>query len=230
MYSTLLRTRELRKVYRFRDREIEVLRGIDFELKEGAFVSIMGPSGVGKSTFLHLIGLLDTPTGGTVEVMGREAPEEEEERAKIRNLVIGFVFQHHYLLPEFSALENVAIPCLIGGMEEEEALSRAKRMLELVGLGNRIEHRPSELSGGELQRVAIARALVKEPKVVIADEPTGNLDKDTGRSIAQLMVEINREKGTAFVVATHDEELASVAEEIYLLRDGRLRLREVRDA
>ncbi len=218
----LLRVKGLRKSYRVDNVEVEVLKGIDFGLSEGDFVSIMGPSGVGKSTFLHIIGLLDTPTEGEVLFEERPVPSAEDERAVIRNEMIGFVFQYHYLLPEFSAIENVAIPCLVGGMEEEEAFERAREMLEAMGLGNRLDHRPGELSGGEQQRVALARALVKEPKLVIADEPTGNLDKKTGSVIAGIMREINRERNIAFIIATHDEELAKQTDRVYMMKDGLL--------
>lgn len=211
---------DVKKSYRVKDGKLEVLKGVTFSVEEGDFVFIMGPSGVGKSTLLHILGLLDLPTEGTVKVEGRRVPEDERIRAVLRNRLIGFVFQFHYLLPEFTALENVAIPCLVGGMPEDEAFDRAYDVLSKVGLADRVSHRPSELSGGEQQRVALARALVKEPKVVIADEPTGNLDKRTGAGIAELMAQVNAEKKVAFVVATHDEELASIGGKIYFMRDG----------
>ncbi len=224
----LVKGRGIRKVYNARGKRVEVLKGIDFEMEEGDFVSIMGPSGVGKSTFLHIVGLIDLPTEGELFFGGGAVPKDEQERAVMRNQYIGFMFQYHYLLPEFTALENVALPCLIGGLDEEEAFKRAAQILELMGLGHRLDHRPGELSGGEQQRVALARALVKEPKLVIADEPTGNLDKKTGMEVAGLMKKMNREKGIAFLIATHDDELAALTDRIYLMKDGLLYEREGR--
>ncbi|BAT71232.1 lipoprotein-releasing system ATP-binding protein [Thermosulfidibacter takaii ABI70S6] len=218
----LVRGIGLTKVYETRGKKVEVLKGIDFELNGGELVSIVGPSGVGKSTFLHIIGLIDVATSGELYFMEQKVTENEEIRAGLRNQYIGFMFQYHYLLPEFTALENVAMPCMIGGMEEEEAFERAKAILEGLGLGQRLDHRPGELSGGEQQRVALARALVKDPKLVIADEPTGNLDKQTGMGVAQLIKELNKERGVAFIIATHDEELASIADKVYLMKDGYL--------
>lgn len=210
------------KSYKRDNQLIEVLKGIDMEIHERDFVSIMGPSGVGKSTLLHILGLLDVPSEGELIFRNRQAPTDEEERAKLRNEHIGFVFQQHYLLPEFTALENTAIPCLIGNMPEEKAYERAKACLEMVGLSHRIHHRPGELSGGEQQRVALARAIVKDPDILIADEPTGNLDKETGLKIAALLKELNEERGLAVVIATHDEEIANLANKRYRMRDGKL--------
>ncbi len=218
----LLKAISIRKSYFLRGKEIEVLKGVDLSIAEGEFVGVMGPSGVGKSTLLHILGLIDVPTSGELFFEGERVDEDEERRAELRNSRIGFVFQYHYLLPEFTALENVAVPCIIGGMDWEEAYGRAEDVLERVGLGHRLDHRPGELSGGEQQRVALARALVKGPRLVIADEPTGNLDKRTGMEIARLMLDLNRVEGTAFVVATHDEELASLADRVYVMRDGTL--------
>ncbi len=218
----LLKAISIRKSYFLRGKEIEVLKGVDLSIAEGEFVGVMGPSGVGKSTLLHILGLIDVPTSGELFFEGERVDEDEERRAELRNSRIGFVFQYHYLLPEFTALENVAVPCIIGGMDWEEAYERAEAVLERVGLGHRLDHRPGELSGGEQQRVALARALVKGPRLVIADEPTGNLDKRTGMEIARLMLDLNRVEGTAFVVATHDEELASLADRVYVMRDGTL--------
>ncbi len=219
----LLKGIGIRKVYESDGKKVEVLKGIDFEMDEGEFVSIVGPSGVGKSTFLHIMGLLDVPTNGEVFVYDKPVPFGEDRRANLRNSYIGFVFQHHFLLNEFSALENVAIPCLIAGEPAESAFAKAEEILGLVGLSHRLSHRPSELSGGEQQRVALARALVKSPKIVIADEPTGNLDRERGREIARIMLEVNRDKGIAFLVATHDLELAEMAQKIYVMEDGLLR-------
>ncbi len=220
----ILKGISITKSYKRDGQIIEVLKGIDIEIYKGDFISIMGPSGVGKSTLLHILGLLDTPSQGKLLFKDGEAPQEEEKRAKLRNDYIGFVFQQHYLLPEFTALENVAIPCLIGGATEKEAYEKARECLEMVGLSHRMDHRPGELSGGEQQRVALARALAKDPDLLIADEPTGNLDKETGSKIAYLLEELNKKRGIAIVIATHDEEIAHLAHKQYRMRDGRLYL------
>ncbi len=220
----IIKAEGLIKYYKRDSQTIEVLKGINLEVNEEDFISIMGPSGVGKSTLLHILGLLDPPSEGRLYFMNSEIPKDEKERAKLRNNYIGFVFQQHYLLPEFNALENVIIPCLIGGMKEKEAIEKAVKALELVGLKERMLHRPGELSGGEQQRVALARAIVKEPKVLIADEPTGNLDKETGKKIAELLLQLNKDKSMAIVIATHDREMAEIAKRLYRMRDGKLQL------
>ena len=205
----LLEGRELHKSYWLGEKEIHVLRGASFSLEGGEMASLVGPSGVGKSTFLHVIGTLDPPTGGEVLFDGRDAfAMTEEELAAFRNHSIGFVFQFHYLLPEFTALQNASMPGMINRLSREQAEAQAREMLEIVGLGHRLDHKPGELSGGEQQRVALARALVLKPRLLLADEPTGNLDEATGEGIHQLLVELNQRLGIAAIVVTHNPRLA----------------------
>jgi lipoprotein-releasing system ATP-binding protein len=199
------------------------LQGIDWELAPGRMAAIVGASGVGKSTFLHVLGGLDRPSSGEV-FWGARSPYEmgEEERARYRNRTVGFVFQFHHLLTEFTAEENVALPLIIGGKSHAEALAAARDVLGSVGLKGRIHHRPGELSGGEQQRAAVARALVTGAKVLIADEPSGNLDRQTAEQLHDLMGTIKIERGCAVVVATHNTDLAERADEVYTMRDGTL--------
>ena len=205
----LLEGRGLHKSYWLGEKEIHVLRGASFALGAGEMASLVGPSGVGKSTFLHVVGTLDPPTAGTVLFDGQDAFEMgEEPLARFRNRNVGFVFQFHYLLPEFTALQNAAMPGLISRLPREEAEQVARETLELVGLGHRLDHRPGELSGGEQQRVALARALVLKPRLLLADEPTGNLDEATGEGIHQLLLDLNRRLGIAAIVVTHNPRLA----------------------
>ena len=207
--SALIEAREVHKSYWLGEKEIHVLRGASFALNAGEMASLVGPSGVGKSTFLHVIGTLDPPTAGTVLFDGEDAfSMGEEQLAGFRNTSIGFVFQFHYLLPEFTALQNVSMPGLIHRMTRDKAESQAQEMLEIVGLGHRLDHKPGELSGGEQQRVALARALVLKPRLLLADEPTGNLDETTGEGIHQLLVELNQRLGIAAIVVTHNPRLA----------------------
>ena len=207
--APLVEAREVHKSYWLGEKEIHVLRGASFALRAGEMASLVGPSGVGKSTFLHVVGTLDPPTAGQVLYDGQDAFEMgEEPLARFRNRNIGFVFQFHYLLPEFTALDNAAMPALISRFPREEAARVAREMLELVGLGHRLDHRPGELSGGEQQRVALARALVLKPRLLLADEPTGNLDEATGEGIYQLLFDLNRRLGIAAIVVTHNPRLA----------------------
>ena len=207
--AALVEARGVHKSYWLGEREIHVLRGASFSLAAGEMASLVGPSGVGKSTFLHVIGTLDPPTAGEVLFDGRDAVGmSEEELASFRNQSIGFVFQFHYLLPEFSALQNTAMPGLIHRLSPKQAEAQAKEMLEIVGLGHRLDHKPGELSGGEQQRVALARALVLKPRLLLADEPTGNLDEATGEGIHQLLLELNQRLGIAAIVVTHNPRLA----------------------
>ncbi|HUB08682.1 MAG TPA: ABC transporter ATP-binding protein [Myxococcales bacterium] len=209
MSDPLIRIRGLQKSYTLNGKRIEVLRGVDLDIAQGEMVALVGASGVGKSTFLHVLGTLDLPSAGEVRIAGEDVfARSEAALADFRNRTIGFVFQSHYLLPEFSALTNAAMPALIQRLPEADAQARAKRMLEAVGLGERLDHKPGELSGGEQQRVALARALVLEPRLLLADEPTGNLDPQTGEGIHELLFEMNRKLGITAVVVTHNETLA----------------------
>ncbi|UAB71548.1 lipoprotein-releasing ABC transporter ATP-binding protein LolD [Vibrio sp. SCSIO 43132] len=221
--SDLLLCDSVCKTYREGNFETEVLKGVSFSLKAGELVSIVGSSGSGKSTLLHVLGALDEPTQGKVSFQSKElATLNSSQQAKLRNQEIGFVYQFHHLLADFTALENVAMPLMIGGQSPAKAKSAAKTLLAKVGLEHRLEHRPAELSGGERQRVAIARALVNEPSLVLADEPTGNLDHTSALAIYDLMRELNKESGTAFLVVTHDNELADKMDRKLHMQDGLL--------
>ncbi len=205
----LVEIRNVFKSYYLHGKRIDVLRGVTLDIQSGELLSLIGASGAGKSTFLHVLGTLDAPAAGQIFFNGRDVlAMNDAELAEFRNRSIGFVFQSHYLLPEFSALENVAMPALIQRQDKTASLKYARELLERVGLGSRVEHRPGELSGGEAQRVALARALVLKPTLLLADEPTGNLDPSTGEGIHQLLREVNRELGITAVVVTHNEQLA----------------------
>ena len=219
--TLLLSCQGLTKIYREGKLETPVLRGVDLTLAVGEMLAVVGSSGSGKSTLLHLLGALDTPTEGSVNFSGQNIHAwSNRQQAAFRNRELGFVYQFHHLLGEFSALENAAMPLLIAGLPVKQASAKAAAMLERVGLGHRLDHKPSELSGGERQRVAIARALVNEPKLVLADEPTGNLDHNSADSIYSLMCELNAMLGTAFVVVTHDRALAAKLHRRISLVDG----------
>jgi lipoprotein-releasing system ATP-binding protein len=222
--TAILEAHGLRKVYRGGDgNPIEVLSGIDLRVDRGEFVAIVGASGSGKSTLLHLLGALDAPSGGSVRLAGQSYDAESAEGlAQVRNRKLGFVFQFHHLLREFTALENVMMPLLIAGEEDARARSRAEELLAAVGLAGRMSHRPSQLSGGEQQRAAVARALVADPLVVLADEPSGNLDTANSERLHELFAHLSREFETALVVVTHNRSLAGRADRVLSLEGGRL--------
>ena len=221
----LIEAKDLTKKYEIEKTTIDVLRGVSLSIRAGESVSIIGASGAGKSTLLHLLGALDAFTSGSVHLHGQNLAQlSAAQQGDLRNQHLGFVYQFHHLLPEFSALDNVAMPLRIRRLPYEECTRRAEQMLAQVGLAGRVQHRPAELSGGERQRVAIARALVTQPACVLADEPTGNLDRATAESVFQLMLQLAREQGTAFVMVTHDEQLAARCDRVLRLVAGRLDL------
>ncbi|MBN1655263.1 MAG: ABC transporter ATP-binding protein [Deltaproteobacteria bacterium] len=221
MSSHLVVVDNLEKIFTHEGRTVPVLKGINLTIDRGEMLSVVGPSGVGKSTLLHIIGTLDSPTKGRVIYEDQDITAYSSAKvADFRNRSLGFVFQFHHLLPEFTAIENVMMPGLIRGERRSTLIERAKSLLEEVGLSERLTHRPGELSGGEQQRVALARALIMEPKLVLADEPTGNLDTNTGRAMHELLFRLNQQRGTTFMVVTHSPELAERMPRIVQMRDG----------
>ncbi len=223
MGEPVLRLQGIERRFRTGDRVVAVLRGVDLAVRAGEIVALVAPSGAGKSTLLHIAGLLERVDGGRVLIGGRDATAlDDGARTALRRSVIGFVYQFHHLLPEFSALENVAMPMIIAGMQRRDAASRAERLLVALGLADRLMHRPARLSGGEQQRVAIARALANAPRLILADEPTGNLDSETADAVFDEMLSLVRKEGAAALIATHNPELAARMDRIVRLKDGRI--------
>lgn len=222
MSSSIIQAANLTKTYEVGGTLVHALDGLDVQIEKGAYIALMGPSGSGKSTLMNVLGCLDTPTSGAYVLNGNDVSSlSDDELAEIRNKEIGFVFQTFNLLPRYTALENVALPMIYAGIPKEERLSRAESVLHKVGLGDRMDHKPNELSGGQRQRVAVARALVMNPSIILADEPTGNLDSVTSDGIMELFGEINRD-GNTVIVVTHEEDIAAHAERIIRLKDGRI--------
>lgn len=228
--TDLLHCSELSKTYQDGESQVDVLKSVDFSISAGEMVAIVGASGSGKSTLLHILGGLEKPSKGSLSFNGQDMTTWSSDKlSSWRNSNLGFVYQFHHLLPEFSALENVAMPRLIAGENPKAAKQAAEALLKRVGLEHRLSHRPAKLSGGERQRVAIARAFVNNPDIVLADEPTGNLDGEAAASIYQLMLELNKEKGTAFIVVTHDNTLAEQLHRVERLVGGTLDGKQLRD-
>ena len=221
MTKHVIRLDKVWKIYKLGETEVPAVKGIDVEIKEGEFVSIIGKSGSGKSTCLNMVGCLDVATKGNIYLDGKNiAHLDEAELARVRGRKIGFVFQTFNLIPSLNAVENVRLPMIFQGLDDEKMERRAKKLLEMVDLGHRFDHKPNSLSGGERQRVAIARSLANDPEVILADEPTGNLDTNTGEQILKLLVELNKKKGKTLIIVTHDMYVARKADRIIRLKDG----------
>ncbi|MDP4953463.1 MAG: ABC transporter ATP-binding protein [Flavobacteriales bacterium] len=227
MSEELIRVKDITKVYEIGDQVVNALAGVDLLIKKNEYVALMGPSGSGKSTLMNMLGCLDTPTSGQYWLNGIDvANMSDDELAEVRNKEIGFVFQTFNLLPRYTSLENVTLPMIYGGANKADRHARGMEVLEQVGLGDRVEHNPNELSGGQRQRVAVARALVNKPSIILADEPTGNLDTKTSQEIMHLFSEIH-DKGNTMIIVTHEEDIAAHAHRIVRLRDGKIESDEV---
>lgn len=221
----ILKAQGLYKSYQTMAGKLDVLQGVDLEVKSGEIIAVVGASGVGKSTLLHILGTLDRPDAGKVNINDQEVFSlDDKSLANFRNQTIGFVFQFHHLLPEFTCQENLIIPKLIAGEKKEQAMHKASELLEEMGLKDRMYHRPMELSGGEQQRLAVARALVNSPRVVLADEPTGNLDQKSAESLIELLVNLNKNKKQTFIIATHNLKLSKIADRVFEMREGKASL------
>jgi lipoprotein-releasing system ATP-binding protein len=223
MSDPILRVSGLKKTFSKNGVEINVIKGIDIDISEGDFITIMGPSGAGKSTFLHILGTLDKPSEGDIFFRDRNVKGfTEDEESKFRNEKVGFVFQFYHLLQDFNVIENIMMPLLIRRLSPAEALAKAENFLEIMGLKHRRDHKPGELSGGEQQRVAIARALINEPEIILADEPTGNLDRKTGKEVLDYLLSINERLSSTLILVTHDPEIGSIGERKLKMVDGEL--------
>ncbi|HEY3277029.1 MAG TPA: ABC transporter ATP-binding protein [Syntrophorhabdaceae bacterium] len=223
MSETILSVQGLKKAYRKNGLEIRVIKGVDLDVEKGDLITIMGPSGAGKSTLLHILGALDQPTEGNIHFRGRDVHGfSEDEASRFRNEKVGFIFQFYHLLQDFDVIENIRMPLLIRGMSMGEATSKAEAFMEIMGLAGRRTHKPGELSGGEQQRVATARALVSEPEVILADEPTGNLDRKTGREVLDYILSINEKLASTLILVTHDPEIGAIGRRRFNMVDGEL--------
>jgi len=221
--SVIVRTRDVRKIYRMGNQEVHALRGVNIEIRAGEYISIMGPSGSGKSTFFNMVGALDKPTSGKVYIDEVDVAQlDAYELAWLRCRKIGYIFQQFNIIPVMTALENVTLPMVFAGVPSDEAREKGVMLLERVRLGDRVNHKPFELSGGQQQRVAIARAMANDPMIILADEPTGNLDLTTGREIIELLRELNKQSGVTIISATHDMQMLNVSDRVVWIRDGRI--------
>ncbi|MCK5107722.1 MAG: ABC transporter ATP-binding protein [Nanoarchaeota archaeon] len=217
----IIKIKNVWKIYKMGDSEVKALRGLNLDIYPGEFVAIQGPSGSGKSTAMNMVGCLDTPTKGTIHLDGKNISElHESDLAQLRGKKIGFIFQQFNLINTLTALENVMLPMTFQGVQKETRQKKAREILTFLGLGDRVNHRPTELSGGQQQRVAIARALANDPDIILADEPTGNLDSKTGKEVMEFLIKLNREKNKTIVMVTHDDHLGKFAEKAYFLKDG----------